>query len=570
MSAPQRRVAARSVGFRDHVVGALLATAYVALLLQTSLDLAMSRDESFYFLAAENTARWIEIAAEDWGRAIEPEVVAQHWEYNHEHPALMKTLFALSWLAHQAWDVFPSDSAAFRFPGMVTGGLLLWLLYIFGARAVDRRAGLFAAGAFALMPRVFYHSHLDCFDIPIVFFLTLVTYLYWRSLDKPWWAVWVGISYGLALATKHNAWILPGVLLIHWVWTIVGERAARKADAGKAVTFVPWWLIGMLLIGPPLFVATWPWLWTDGVERWLWYANFHTNHVHYHMAYFGQTYIHPPFPISFPWVLTALTVPATTCALALAGLALWLRAMLPRPLVMRLWPSWLAGASAPDRRFTAVLWVGCLLAPMVVISLPSSPIFGGTKHWMPGYPFLALFAGVAFGALMDRVGERLHPALKARLAMTALGGIPSLLAGALLLAPAAVETVHSHPFGLSHYTFAAGHVPGSADLGMNRQFWGFTQGSLAEWLKEALPNGGSVWPCDATHYTWRMMQRDGMIPSNIRVVGHMSQADYILIHHEHHFAEVEGQAWTVVGSVKPVHVLTYDGVPIISVYERRR
>jgi len=40
------------------------------------------------------------------------------------------------------------------------------------------------------------------------------------------------------------------------------------------------------------------------------------------------------------------------------------------------------------------------------------------------------------------------------------------------------------------------------------------------------------------------------------------------VHHEAHFREVDYQAWVSVGSVQPVHVLRYDGVPIISVYAR--
>jgi hypothetical protein len=67
-----------------------------------------------------------------------------------------------------------------------------------------------------------------------------------------------------------------------------------------------------------------------------------------------------------------------------------------------------------------------------------------------------------------------------------------------------------------------------------------------------------------------MMQRDGRIPANIRVTGNMATADFVLVHHEHHFAEVDFQAWVAFDSVRPVHVLTHDGVPIISVYENPR
>ena len=60
------------------------------------------------------------------------------------------------------------------------------------------------------------------------------------------------------------------------------------------------------------------------------------------------------------------------------------------------------------------------------------------------------------------------------------------------------------------------------------------------------------------------------LPENVGIAWSMEDADYVLVHHEHHFAEVEGQAWVAYGSPKPAYVLTYDGVPIVSVYENPR
>ncbi|NOY90467.1 MAG: phospholipid carrier-dependent glycosyltransferase [Deltaproteobacteria bacterium] len=552
----------RRIGRWDHLLGALLAAAYVALLLATAGDLAMSRDESFYVTAAQNEATWYQLLWDDSSAALEQPAIDHAWEFNHEHPALMKTLFAWSWLAQQKWHVFESDSAAFRFPGMLTGGLLLWLIYIFGARAFGRQVGAFAALAFALMPRVFYHSHLDCFDIPIVFFDTWVTYAYWRSLRKRRWAIYTGLIFGLALATKHNSWVLPGVFGIHFVWMAWAERARRKQghDPARRMRLTPYWLLSMLVLGPPIMIGIWPWVWHDTLSRLAWYAGFHLHHVYYNMAYFGQNYFKPPFPISFPFVLTAFTVPATTLLLAFLGLGSRFGAILPQRLA-RLWPRDLA---RPDRARTDVLLVGSLMAPLLLIALPSTPIFGGTKHWIPAYPFVALYAGLGTW----RVIRPLRKLLKAKLPRAR--NAARVLASMLLLAPSAVETIHSHPFGLSHYTALPGGVPGAADLGMNRQFWGFTTGSLVPYLREAMPDGGTVWICDTTWGAWNMLQRDGLLPRNIRPAASMEQADFVLVHLEHHFVEVDFQAWVTYGSVKLVHVLTYDGVPIINVYENPR
>jgi len=552
----------KPIGRWDHLLGALLAASYVALLMATAGDLAMSRDESFYVTAAQNEASWYQLLLDDPSAALERPAIDHAWEFNHEHPALMKTLFAWSWMAQQKWQVFDTDSMAFRFPGMATGGLLLWLIYIFGARVFGRQAGAFAALAFALMPRVFYHSHLDCFDIPIVFFDTWVTYAYWRSLRQRRWALYTGLIFGLALATKHNSWVLPGVFGIHFIWMAFGERARRRQGLSPArrIRLVPYWLVAMVLMGPPIMIGIWPWVWHDTLSRLGWYAGFHLHHVYYNIAYFGRNYFRPPFPIAFPFVLTAFTVPATTLLLSVLGLGSRIGAILPQR-IARLWPNELA---RPDRVRTDVLLVGSLISPLLLIALPSTPIFGGTKHWMPAYPFLAMYAGLGAWTVIRPLRKWLDAKLpRARHASR-------VLASMLLLAPSAVETVHSHPFGLSHYTVLPGGVPGAADLGMNRQFWGFTTGSLVPYLREVMPDGGTVWICDTTWGAFSMLQRDGLLPPNIRPAASMDQADFTLVHLEHHFVEVDFQAWVAYGSVKPVHVLTYDGVPIIEVYENPR
>jgi hypothetical protein len=140
----------------------------------------------------------------------------------------------------------------------------------------------------------------------------------------------------------------------------------------------------------------------------------------------------------------------------------------------------------------------------------------------------------------------------------------------VLLAPGIAETAHSHRFALSHYTLAAGGVPGAADWGMNRQFWGFTTRSVVDFLRARLPDGGTVFIHDTTVGAFEMLKRDGHLPANIHATGAMSEADYVLVHHEHHMVEVDFQAWQLFGNVQPVHVLTYDGVPILSIYEHPR
>ena len=535
-----------TVGRRARVsalLGPCLCIGYVVTLLWTAPSLGISRDESFYAQAARSYGGWLETLWTDPGSALSRETIDRAWRYNWEHPPLMKLAFSVAWLAHQKLGLFSSPSLAVRFPTMMTAGLLVWLIYAWGAAAIGAHAGLFAALTFATFPRVFYHSHLAAFDVPIAFFFTLTAYCYWRALSDARWSVVCGLAFGLALATKHNSWMLPGVLGVHYLWVRWSYARAGAPERPKIG-----WLPAMLLLGPILTVATWPWLWHDGWQRLSRYVAFHLRHVHYSYEYLGVTYFEPPLPISVPFVMTLFTVPLIVLVLAGVGIAFRRSCFAP---------PWAIERGAPANTNPDLLWLGCLVAPLLAIAIPTTPIFGGTKHWLPAYPFLALFAARGLRRAIEGL-----PAVRPRLdvaSMIAFTGI--------CLAPGVVETAHSHPFGLSHYTPVAGGVPGAADLGMNRQFWGFTTASLVSWLVERLPEGGSVWPGDTTWGAWHMLQAEGKLPQNIRPVRSMTEADYVLVHHETHFNEVDYQAWVAFGTVRPVHVLQYDGVPIISVYE---
>jgi 4-amino-4-deoxy-L-arabinose transferase-like glycosyltransferase len=534
---------ARALKARDHILGASLCIGYIALLVWTAPDLALSRDESFYVHAAKSYAGWLSESFSHPASAFERQSIDRAWSYNWEHPAWMKLAFAVSWLAHERWSLFSTESLAFRFPSMLTAGLLLWLIYVWGASVMPRQAALLSAAAFALMPRVFYHSHLTCFDIPIAFFFALTAYAYWQFLRDRRWVWGVGIAFGLALATKHNSWMLPAIFLVHFAWIRIDEARADRLDRSSIA-----WLPSMLIIGPLVLLGTWPWLWHDTWKRLASYVSFHLQHVHYTYEYFGVSYFQPPFPVGVPFVMTLFTVPLTVIVLSLLGLY---------GQCDSLRPPWKTRVGDMTTRRTQVLWLGCMLAPLLAIALPSSPIFGGTKHWLTAYPFLALFAGSGFWTTVEMAD--LHAWVGRRW--------PSLAFLILCLVPSAVQTAHSHPFALSHYTPIAGGAPGAADLGMNRQFWGFTTGSLVPWLRKKLPNGGSVWLCDTTAGAWAMLQADGIVPRNIVAAPSMAEADFVLVHHEPQFKEVDYQAWVAFDGVQPAHVLSYDGVPIISVYE---
>jgi hypothetical protein len=130
--------------------------------------------------------------------------------------------------------------------------------------------------------------------------------------------------------------------------------------------------------------------------------------------------------------------------------------------------------------------------------------------------------------------------------------------------------VHSHPFGLSAYVPFAGGTAGGADLGLNRQFWGFTTQSLAPWLAENAKPGETLYFMDTAWPSWVRMIEEKRLPPTLRGVGSPADAELSIVHHEQHINEVDYNIWTEYRSSTPVYVLTHDGVPIISVYARSK
>jgi hypothetical protein len=332
---------------------------------------------------------------------------------------------------------------------------------------------------------------------------------------------------------------------------------AERRRGLRARPLVPLSFVAMALLGPALFYALWPWVWHDTVARVGAYLAFHGAHPHYNMEYFGVTYFRPPHPLSYPFVMAALTLPATTLALGAVGL--WTRVALAAP------GRWLARLSlgSPEGRKASqgadLLVIAGMLWPMAIIAWPTVPIFGGTKHFLPAMPMIAILAGVG----LDRAARSVASLVPRGLARRAVAAATAIV----LLAPAAIETVASHPLALSHYNVLIGGTPGAADAGMNRQFWGYTTAGVLDFLNERVPPGGRVFFHDTAFEAFEMYRADGTLRPDIGYGG-TEASDVALVHHEQHMAHVEYEIWERFGTAVPAHLLLHEGVPVVSVYER--
>jgi 4-amino-4-deoxy-L-arabinose transferase-like glycosyltransferase len=596
---------------------ALWVLAFVALLL-TESAVGFTRDESVYFAAAEGYASWFRLLFHSPTQAFTDAAIVRAWDYNHEHPALMKTLFGLSHLLFHDGLGWMRSATAFRLPAFAIAALIPALSFLFGSALYGRTAGLFAALAFMLVPRQYFNSELACFDVPVAAMWLLVVYCFWRALEDVRWGVWCGVAFGLAIATKHNALFLPFVLtpfalwrawmasvgrpeartwLLRFVglfaavavlygWLLVslggGEdfqkkflllsphtllfvglaaggawvlNGSKKVDGPVTRALVP--VLAMAVLGPVIFYLHWPYLWHEPVERTAWYLAFHAKHNHYAWFYLGTLLREPPFPLTYVVVKTALTVPTSLFVPMVTGLgALAARAVLGLFARTRAW------VARPVTLTEGLVGVNAVTS-ILIISHPQVPHFGGVKHWFPSMVFLGILAGAA----VARGCVALWDVLKAK-----RPGLPFAVVAApafvVLLVPALVYSVRVFPYGTAAYSELAGGLPGAATLGMQRQFWSSHVTGVLPWINEHAKPGARLFLHEVHNGSFRDYQRNGMLRNDLRPVGSPFDADIVAYQYHQEFREQEFQTWQAFGTRTPVTGLYLDETPQVIVYVR--
>lgn len=611
MSAAEPRAPSREDA---RIAWALFGLAFVVLF-ATQGPVGYVRDESIYFEAGRAYAGWVRLLLQNPQLALTDAVIVRHFDFNHEHPVLMKLLFGLSHLVfHDGLGVL-SPAAAFRVPAFAASALILALIYLMGAALYGRRAGLFGALSFLLVPRQFFNAHLSAFDVPIAAMWLLTVYTFWRAeTDRRYW-LWCGLSFGLAMATKHNALFLPFVLApfaLYRAWRTTKDTPAARTlaeqfvllygvvaglyglvfvaltpvrfqqqflflsphsilfvglIAGSAALLKRLWdvspaafralapVAAMAFFGPALFYLHWPYLWHHPVDRTSWYLAFHATHNHYTWFYLGRLLREPPFPLDYVVIKTALTVPTSLfLPMVLGFLSVLGRAIAPR--LARFRGFW------ADVNASELLVMANAIASIAIISHPDVPHFGGVKHWFPSMPFLAILSGYSVSRAADALAARVP---------TLTGKSPWVVSGplfGLLLLPALIGTVRVHPYGTSFYSELAGGLPGAASLGMQRQFWSNNVTGVLPWLNEHAPRGARVWFHEVTGLAVRDYQENGLLRPDIVAAGGPGDAQIAAYQYHQEFREQEMNIWQAFGTQRPATGLYIDETPQVVVYVR--
>ena len=531
---------------------ALAALTFVALF-ATQGGVGFVRDEGYYFEAAKSYEQWVALLLRAPAAALRE--TGRYWSLNFEHPGLAKLLFALSHLVFTTWLRWLPDALAWRLPAFAFGALLTYWLAVLGSQR-SRAAAALAPALFWCAEGTFFHGHLACFDIPICALTAGVGVAWARAigiLDPPnptstststptstststatptststSSRVFLGLLFGCALAVKHNAWLLPPVLLVHGLLLPAPLRR-------RALLTLPW-----LALGPLVLFATWPLLWHDPQRHLSEWISFHTHHVHYAWSYFGRELRTPPFPIFYPLVLLALVLPLPQVALFAAASARLLWDFAQRTL-------------APLRLLELGLAGGALL-PFL---LRTTPIFGGIKHWLA---FVALLAPEA-AHLLARTADLAQEA-----GLPRARGLAVAAAAALL--PGLWQIGHVHPYGTSAYGELAGGIAGAASLGMQRQYWSNNVTAVLPWLNAHAPRGARVFFHEVNVESYLAYQQAGLLRPDIQYAAGPRDADYAALQWHREFRDREPETWNAFGTRTPAAGLYLDETPQVVVYAR--
>lgn len=515
----------------------VIAAIAFALVAGTMSDVGLTWDEPVYMGSAQIYGQWFTVVARslarlDPGDAFSAATLDRYWSQEEAdlHPPLGKMLPALSW---RLFKGVAGDVAALRLGNALIFAALAGMVFYVGAAMNGPAAGVFAAAAFLLMPRLFFHGHLTALDIPVAAAWLLVVWVFWRWARARRPRLWpsvlaLGVCFGMALSTKNTSIILPGVLLL---WILLFRRT-RQALA---------LLSGMGAIAVVIFVLAWPWLYRDLPGHLLEYVQrMSVGHWEIAQYYLGQSYLRPPW--HYPFVIAAATVPAALVALALLGA---LRVIL-------------SGRSDEGG------WLVLLnaLVPLVFFSVISTQAYGGERLFLVVFPFIALLAGIGFDGLWRALGSVRAVARRPR-GRLLLG----TLVGVVLLLPGALGIVRMHPYELSYFSEAVGGLQGAERLGLELTYWCETYRATLPYLNSVAGEAPSVWTeDDAVLY---MYQQTGELRPEIKVGGHVvkagpTAASYVLIQRRPSGYTPEMQR--IMSEQTPVFVVSHAGADLAYVY----
>ncbi len=372
-------------------------------------------------------------------------------------------------------DLLPPIAARHAASLLATAALLFFLTIWFAPRL-----GLFetitGVTLLALHPSYLWHSLANFKDPPAAAACVIASVLCVYAIESGGRRsiLTAALAFGVALAAKGNAWILPVTVLLA-LFARQGPAALKNLLGSRRR--LSWLLAGALVVAPLVAFALWPWMWTDPI-----------HHLRLHVETVLRNRVGSGERLGGLWY-AAWTSPEVI----LAGFALSLPLLFNR----------LRG------RELRMLWTMALV-PVVLASLPGAKHYDSVRRYLEFVPPLALSAGAGFGVLRGLLIAICRAAAPPRTLTEGTassppessvdarsGAVALLISAAVFSVPAcfaAIPVVRLHPDQHLYYNSVCGGLSGARSRGVTAaiDYWGHSYRRVFEWLAKNAPPNAAV------------------------------------------------------------------------------
>jgi len=505
----------------------------------TLSDYGVTWDEPPYFHAADLHIQWLQGFGNDAldgnpGKSLQDERIKAAWRwdpYHVPHPPLSRIVSGAAKVAAPPWvDIF----AAYRLGPALFFALLVTLMYLWIAALFDRATAIVASLGLLVTPNLFGFAHIAVTDIPLTAMWFLTVFCFWRGLKSWPWSVVLGAVWGLALATKFPALLIPIPLFL---WAHIYHR---QAYANNVIT--------MLFISPVVMVLCQPYLWHQPGLRILEFlfeglSRGYRPETNYTIFFWGDLFYTNQLPWYYPFFIVGVTTPETILIFALLG-----SVCLP----------WLH-----DQKPTIVLFLintGFIIALGL---LPGAVLHDGVRQLMSALPFLVALAACGFYVLVARLKEKCTNWPSVQPIKQLPHKITAAVALLALFTPA-VDTYLSHPFQLSYYNRLVGGIHGAYVRGLEVTYF------MEAFTPEFLRNLDATLPLNATinasvaKFMFEYYKNHGRLRSDLKFTDKPPFDYYLLLNRQSVLSPAERALFR---TVNPVVSVELAGVPLAAAFK---
>ncbi len=569
---------------RKYLIGLIPVVLYLILAMAILPNTGIAWDETRYFASAKARAysiySWatgspglemcsleeVQQNPDNWGRC---------WD---GRPRLSQTFSGLTWagiwfLNGRSLDVM-SSAAAHRISTIILTMIGIFILFLFATEAFGLNVGIFSSLALIFIPRFFAHSHYATMDVPVAVMSFLTIYLFWKGLRSWKFGLLAGIVFGLALATKINAYFIPFILLI---WLVVSYRdrvwkffmdIKKRVFKPRSIPLVFYSIILLPLI---VLVLAWPWLWIDTIPRFIDYMLWNLVHTEgTTIFYMGQSFIDLPWHYS--WAMMLFTLPIPIIIFSLIGGLKGIRDTLSN-----------------KNRTSFLIITGALFMP-ILFTLPIASPHDGVRLYMLSFPFIAILAGLGADWLLSFAGKYIT---KRNIMMLA-----AVLLALLIVIPGLHAVSRGHSSTATYYNELIGGPEGAYRNGFQVEYWGEAYLDAVKWLNQNGKENAALYVPMAWNIfnTYRygdigqigkrtsegrhdlnysafqslggqVFEQYGLLRNDFRLVNESADADYTILLMRRCVIEGSGELKAYLRECEPLHSIMPDGAPLVIIYD---